>query len=190
MFLSYGQNPEREPLESDAEKVRSTITVVDDSQPASVADDRPSFNRTETDPETEGGLTPHQVAPFVTPSERYVNPMLAEANIDHNRIVNDQVSTSGTAAAREAAGQWGHGTMGYADSVEPLYSEADLGMGEAYFDADRPDFGSADRASGVQADASADPASKVAAARAEANARAAAEASQYAAFYHNATGLG
>lgn len=119
----------------DEAAVRSTVTVVDRDEPASMLPGPPGYNDATTDPDTGGGLTTRSLASFVIPSERYV-PNMGDANVDHNAIVNERISSSGTAAAREAAGQWGHGTMKVVMGIEP--AQAPL-FGDEYFAADAPE---------------------------------------------------
>lgn len=46
---------------------------------------------------------------------------------DYNAPINDQVASSGTAAARESAGEWGHGTMPYEVSITPANPAEEFG---------------------------------------------------------------
>lgn len=96
------------------DKVRSTVTTVTDDVP-SVATGVPEQGNLETDPNTDGGLTPHAVASKVTPREKYAPA--TESRGDHMTVVNARISSSGTAAAREAAGEWGHGTLPVYDAM-------------------------------------------------------------------------
>lgn len=113
------------------DKVRSTVTTVTDDSP-SVATGTPEFGNLETDPNTDGGLTPHAVASKVTPSERYAPA--TESRGDHMNSVNARISSSGTAAAREAAGQWGHGTLKVQDAM--TRPEDGTEFSETYFKRD------------------------------------------------------
>ena len=125
----------RDSVPQNEKDVRTTVTVVDNDAPPSMQEQAPDFNDVKTDPYTEGGLTTHQLASRVTPSEKYV-PHVGNSN-DADAMfgrVNDQVSTSGTAAAREMAGQWGHGTMMVVEGIEPTIVDGHA-MGDEYFDA-------------------------------------------------------
>ena len=126
----------RDSVSPDEAEVRSTVTVVDNDASSAEADNAPDFNEFESDPDTEGGLTTRQVASHVVPSTQSVNPALAQANTEHNEIINRQVSSSGTAAAREAAGMWGHGTLQFAEGIEPTIRDG-AAFGEEFFAADR-----------------------------------------------------
>lgn len=183
--LLYALN--RTPTQSDVDEVRSTVTVVDDSAPSAVQETMPDFNEHPTDPDTEGGLTGHQLGSHIIPSEQFV-PDVGNANEDLNSIINRQVSTSGTAAAREAAGEWGHGSLLVVEGIEPTIRDGNK-FGEDFFSAG---------AHTVQAGAGSmmtpaqrnDPGTTQAVQdAAEANSRAAVQNSQYAAFYHGMTGL-
>lgn len=120
----------RDGVESDEEHVRATVTVVEDDTDA-VETKRPDFNDADTDPDTGGGLTTRQLASNVTPSSQYA-PFIGNANDDLNARIDDQVSTSGTAAAREATGEWGHGTLHIQDATEPTIRDGGA-FGEDYF---------------------------------------------------------
>jgi len=171
---------ERAGIPADEATVRSTITVVQDDAPPAEMDAAPDFNETETDPDTEGGLTTHQLASHVIPSVQYV-PHVGNANEDLNAIVDDRISTSGTAAAREMAGEWGHGTLKVVEGIEPAIRDG-ARFGNEYFAADnRPLAASGDYMTPAQ------PADAATVARAQAtgtdNARDAVSQSQYQAMY-------
>lgn len=123
----------------DPESVRSTVTTVQDDAPPSVAESAPDYNQVFTDPETEGGLTPSQVASHVAPSEKYAPEMIATTQVADaiQTRVNDNIATSGTAAAREAAGVYGHGTMKIVEGIEPAIVDGH-GFGPDYFAAGAP----------------------------------------------------
>lgn len=146
--------PNRSAVPSSSEEVRTTITVVDNDAAPAVAERAPGYNDVDTDHDTAGGLTPRQLGAFVVPSVRYV-PHVGNANsTELFDRVNDQVSTSGTAAAREAAGVWGHGTLKITESIEPAVHDG-AQLGADYFAAStRPLAGSGDQMSPAQ---SADP---------------------------------
>src|SRR5690242_20621480 len=107
---------------SDEDDVRSTITVIDNESPTAVAEREPEYNAMERDPDTEGGLTNRNVSDYVVPSERWV-PDVGNANTNFARPIDEQVSTSGTAAQRELEGQWGHGSARWSDATEPTIRE-------------------------------------------------------------------
>lgn len=133
--LLLGQNFAGE-APSDEGDVRSTITVIDNESPTAVAERSPDFNSMERDPDTEGGLTDRNVSDYVVASERWV-PDVGNANRDFAAPINSQVSTSGTAAARESAGQWGHGSARYSDATEPTIRDG-AQFDNQYFSAGRP----------------------------------------------------
>lgn len=80
----------------------------------------PDWNELDTDEGSTPGLAPRAVAGDTTDSEQYAPWWAAAASYNHNEIVDNQVASSGTAAAREVAGEQGHGTMQYAESMEPV----------------------------------------------------------------------
>lgn len=121
---------------ADEKVVRNTATPVDDNAPAAMQDDMPEMSEVETDPNPDLGMVNRQLAskwvqPEKTPP---VHKWQVDTDIYHNEIVDRQVSSSGTAAAREASGQWGHGTAAYAVGIEPVGDLRDGGkMGNEYF---------------------------------------------------------
>lgn len=125
----------------DENTVRNTATPVEHDAPAAMAESAPDMGEVETDHNPHLGLVNRQVASKVGGGQKFIPPWLGEvnSNADHNDIVNRQVSSSGTAAAREAAGQWGHGTAVYAEGIEPVGDLRDGGkMGNDYFAAHDP----------------------------------------------------
>lgn len=181
-------NQTRAAVPSTEEAVNTTVTVVENDEPAAVQEHAPDFNETFTDPDTQGGLTPRQLASHVDPVVKYVPNVGASAQDEHNGIVNVQVSTSGTAAAREAAGQWGHGTMKVVTGIEPTLVDGHA-LGSEYFKThERPDSASG---SYMTPSATADPGTVASVGSTGArNARGAVNNSQYAAYYAEVTGLG
>lgn len=128
---------QRGPVGGDEDSVRSTVTMVEDDVPAEMHH-APEFNETVTDPDTGGGLTSRQVSSFVIPSSRGVPNVAASASSEHTEIVNRQVSTSGESAAKEATGQWGHGTLQIVQGIEPTITDGQQ-YGSDYFRTfDRP----------------------------------------------------
>src|ERR1700761_1092667 len=106
---------------ADEATVRATAEPYYADKPAAMATDMPVQGEVETDKDPHLGMVNRQVASTWHQQEKY--PPFWQGRVDsqddHNRIVDQQVSTSGTAAAREASGQFGHGTMGYAVGIEP-----------------------------------------------------------------------
>lgn len=186
MSTLFYQGP-NEPVPQDEREVSSTVTVVDgDAEPA-VQEHVTDFNETFTDPDTEGGLTPHQVASFVSPSVRYVPNVDASAQDEHNAMINRQVSTAGVAPAKEATGEWGHGTMKLVEGIEPTIRDGSQ-LGSDYFTAYPHDVG---KASGdyMTPAQPADPTTRGdAAATAVVAARKATQSSYYQQFLSNQTG--
>lgn len=127
---------ERNDVPMDEGDVRSTTNVVSPDGSEAVATRSPEYNSMERDPDTEGGLTTRGVADKVNASERYPRAV-GNANTDFASRINDQVSTSGTAAAREEAGQWGHGTTQWTEAIEPTVRPG-TEFDRTYFRATRP----------------------------------------------------
>ena len=124
----------------------------------------------------------------VIDTARAVPNVGASAQDDYNGIINRQVSTSGTAAAKEATGQWGHGTLKIVEGIEPTIRDGGA-LGSHYFRThERPLAGSASYMTPAQAS---DPVTTAAAqAGAETNARSAVNKSMYALMYANLQGGG
>jgi len=124
--------------------VRSTATPVEKDAPAAVQAEAPDFNEpADTDPNPDLGMVNRTLASHWVQGEQYA-PFWQSAVTDqftHNAIIDKQVSTSGTAAAREANGEFGHGTASYAVGIEPQSDLRDGGkMGNEYFSAGKPDI--------------------------------------------------
>lgn len=121
---------------ADEKVVRSTATPVDKTAPPAMQTDMPVMSEVETDPNPSLGMSPRQLASKWVEGEQSppIHRQQVDTAIEHNAIVDRQVSTSGTAAAREASGEWGHGTMSYAVGIEPVQDLVDGGkMGNEYF---------------------------------------------------------
>lgn len=136
MTLLYGRSQYHEGA-SDVDDVRSTVTIVDGEDITPEAKSDPEFNHVDTDPDTEGGLTTRDVSDRVHASEPVALDVAGNATTDFSGPIDSQVSTSGTAAARESAGEWGRGTARYTDSIEPVIREG-AEFNDVYFSAKRP----------------------------------------------------
>lgn len=114
---------------------RNTAPVEIDAKPAEMTT-APDFNEVATDSNPKLGLEPRQLASHVIPTEKYSPFWIPEVNgqDEHNAIIDRQVSSSGTAAAREASGQFGHGTLMVTEGIEPVQDLRDGGkFGNEYF---------------------------------------------------------
>lgn len=114
---------------------RNTAPVIEDAPPAE-QEAAPDFNEVTTDGNPNLGLEPRNLASHVVPSEKY-RPFWIE-DVDgsdaHNSAIDRQVSSSGTAAAREAAGIFGHGTLMVTEGIEPVQDLREGGkFGNEYF---------------------------------------------------------
>jgi hypothetical protein len=136
--LFVGSQRESSPP-ADENVVRRTTFVVHNDEPPAEAKGAPEWNDQETDPNPELGMVNRQVASDWHQPEQYTpfwNGLVDGAD-EHNGIVDRQVSTSGTAAAREAEGQFGHGTAAYAIGIEPVLRDGGA-LGNDYFLANNP----------------------------------------------------
>lgn len=125
----------RAPVQRAEEDVRSTLDPVDAANAPAVSEDAPDYNELETYADNDDGVVrPHQVGGEYTASEQ--SPPFWGSAVSESgygvEAVNRQVSSSGTAAAREMAGQFGHGTMARTESIEPQVREG-AAFGADYF---------------------------------------------------------
>jgi len=114
-FLGAAQSvPQRE------SSVRSTVEPLRDDNITAEAQKPPDWNENDTDESGElVGLAPRVVGSDTRDRETYQPWWARLATVNHNEITDNQVASSGTAAAREIAGEQGHGTMQYAIGIEP-----------------------------------------------------------------------
>jgi hypothetical protein len=123
--------------------VRNTATPVSTTPHPRYRPKHPSgTNRIESDTEPEPGHgQPHPQLSHWVEGEQYA-PFWSTSVDDqwqHNNIVDRQVSSSGTAAAREAAGHFGHGSASYAVGIEPVQTlQGAGGYGNSYLSAGKP----------------------------------------------------
>ena len=122
------------PVGRDTELIRSTTETLDKGAPSAELPAAPEVNQPGNDSQERGGLSPNQAASHVVPTERYA-PYIGNANTDFAAQINRQVSTAGTAAQRESAGHWGHGTMQIAEGIEPIITDDRPTFKEEYFSA-------------------------------------------------------
>ncbi len=132
----------RSGVPSDQQTVRATTEKVDHTAEPAVMDNAPEIGERETDSNPNlTGLATRQLASDWHQGEKFRPSWIGNVNNEavNSSLIDGQVSSSGTAAAREDAGVFGHGTMSYAIGIEPVQG---LGPGEAlgntYFAADRP----------------------------------------------------
>lgn len=107
-------------VESTPEQVRSTVDL--GARPdAAVSPEAPVWNRADVDSsDALRGLHNTQVASAWTPSVQSSPVLPGKATEDYNGRVDSQVATSGGAAQRELTGARGHGTMAWAEGIEPV----------------------------------------------------------------------
>jgi hypothetical protein len=137
--LLFGQVSDGLSLEENVGR-RTQVPVFPDAPPAEMPTP-PDFNQVETDPNPNLGFVNRQLAGDWHEGEQYVPFWLgteADQN-ESNQRVNKQVSTSGVAPAKEASGEWGHGTMKHSIAIEPTGDLREGGkMGNDYFVAQDP----------------------------------------------------
>lgn len=97
------------------------------------ADSAPDFNETVTSPVSHAGLSTHQMASQWNEPQQYAPQWADQANVTPSfASVNDPQAKAGTAAGREMAGAFGHGTVAFAQGIEPVI-RAGAVFGGAYF---------------------------------------------------------
>lgn len=128
----------------DEKVVRSTAPPVEKDAPPAMESDVPQFNEPmETDQNPNLGMNNRTLASHWVEGQQSAPFWQGQVDnqFEHNAIVDSTISTKGTAAAREAAGQFGHGTLSYAVGIEPVSDLRDGGkMGNEYFAAGKPDI--------------------------------------------------
>lgn len=115
------------------EQVRTTLEPVRDDESSAQMHDSPDWNEYRSDESGElTGLTRRQVASDTHEREKYRPWWRMFATVNHNEITDNQIASSGTAAKREEAGHQGHGTMQYAEGIEPVIRDG-ARYGNDYF---------------------------------------------------------
>ncbi len=119
-------------LPADENRVRMTTLPVDNDAPQSEMDSPPETNEVMVDESPYKGMVNRTLASDWTERVRTgpVQPDLALP-----RMPVTQHSQQGTAAAREAAGQRGTGTLAYAVGIDPVIRDG-MAFGNEYFAAD------------------------------------------------------
>lgn len=128
---------DRGPIPANEQVVRSTTEYVDDNKPAAEMPEAPEFEEVMTDPDPGLGMVNRQLASHWVQTEKYAPSWAKEATsiTDDQASLNRRQAVQGTAAARELAGQFGHGTMAYALGIEPVLRDG-AAYGTEYFAAD------------------------------------------------------
>lgn len=139
--LYYGIIRDETPLDENTGR-RTTDKVYHDKPAAEMPAGSPDPQEVVTDSDPNLGFVNRQLAPDWHQPEKYTPFWIPDVDRqdEHNAIIDRQVSTSGTAAQREASGQYGHGTAAHAIGIEPVFDLGDEAhkMGNEYFDASKP----------------------------------------------------
>lgn len=122
------------PVNTHPDVVRSTLDETETSRAAQAEIDAPpAWNEFASDKDTAlVGLSPRQMSGDVNPSEHYRPWWIPLAEQNHNEIVDNRIADSGTAAAREDSGSFGHGTAEFTRSLEPVIRDG-AAYGNDYF---------------------------------------------------------
>lgn len=134
MSIMFGQYYESAGVQADEAVVRHNSTPVSNDTPPAEAQGAPEWNEREFDSNPLLGLDTRQVASDWHESEQSVPHWQSrvDSNSGHAEVINRQVSSSGTAAQREASGQHGPGSMAYAVGIEPTIRDG-AAFGNDYF---------------------------------------------------------
>jgi hypothetical protein len=120
----------------DEEIVRRTAVPVSDEMPPAELPSVPDWNQIDTDPNPDLGMVNRALASHIIPSEKY-SPFwkaLADDNHNYSDRIDSTIGTVGLAPSREAAGQFGHGTMQIQIAIDPVQDLSGAGgMTNEYF---------------------------------------------------------
>lgn len=124
------------PVPASEKDVRNTATPVNDEKPAAVAPDMPEQGEFQSDPDASLGIGPRQLASAWHEGQPIDNTVALQRIPQFTvatEVINSQVSSSGTAASREASGQV-HRSLSYAVGIEPVGDlQPNHSFGEMYF---------------------------------------------------------
>jgi hypothetical protein len=126
----------RDGVPADEKVVRSTTVPYEHDAPPAVMDSQPDRNEFASDPNPHLGMNNRQLASHWIQGVKSAPfwKKRVDDNHLHNDLIDRQVSSSGTAAQREANGEFGHGSLSYAVGIEPVGDLTDGGaMGNEYF---------------------------------------------------------
>jgi hypothetical protein len=111
----------RSSVPQNEDAARSTVEPIRTDSENAEQVGAPEWNERETDESGQlVGLSPRTPGSDTILTEKSPPPFAEFATANHNAIIDNQIASSGTAAAREMAGQRGHGTMQYAIGIDPL----------------------------------------------------------------------
>jgi hypothetical protein len=129
---------------ADEQEVRATTELVDVDAAPAVMHDAPVTGQLETDSSPGiSGIHNHQLASQWVDGQQFTPSWLSVASNQavNSALIDGQVASSGTAAQREEAGIFGHGSLSYAIGIEPVQGLSPGGQfGNNYFAADRPNI--------------------------------------------------
>ena len=119
------------------EVARSTIEPLTEPDDTAEAPHAPDYNEFINDPTIFPGIAPHAAGSDWTQGEQYANWDAPAVSRLFNAAIDIQVSSAGFAPAQEALSKWGHGTMSFAEGIEPVIRDG-AEYGEDYFSAGKP----------------------------------------------------
>lgn len=123
---------------ADQELARATTQTVSVDAPPDVEQGIPDFNETVRATTQHDGLTTSDLAPPYIEAHKYIPEWAGNAQVGPSfSRINDTQATLGTAAAREMAGEFGHGSMPVTIGIEPVIRDGGT-FGTDYFGVDKP----------------------------------------------------
>lgn len=171
---------------ADEQVVRSTATPVEPDAPAAMQTDMPMPQEVETDSNPHLGMVNRTLASKWHEGQRDTPEWIGAVETQNasNQMTNSQVSTAGTAAAREQAGITNK-NLSYAIGIEPVGDLVDgHKMGNSYFVRNERDIQNTMRREMTEANGLDRKTVGQVAQAGRTNSRAAAEAAQYTAFWN------
>lgn len=123
---------------ADQELARATTEKLNVDESADRETGVPEFNEVERADTQHAGITTSNLAPPYVESHKYAPEWAQQAQVGPSfSRINDRQATAGTAAAREAAGEFGHGTMPVTIGIEPTIRDGGA-FGNDYFGVEKP----------------------------------------------------
>jgi hypothetical protein len=123
---------------ADQELARATTENLNVDEPADLEQGVPEFNETVRADTQHAGITTSNLAPPYVEGHKYAPEWSGQAQVGPSfSRINDRQATAGTAAAREEAGQFGHGTMPVTIGIEPIIRDGGA-YGDDYFGVEKP----------------------------------------------------
>lgn len=131
--LLYKMFADPDPPQDEA-VVRPHAETVDIGKEPAEQSHAPEWNEYTSDPDVNLGMAGRTLASDWTQGVHTPPANMDNIGQQHNYLINRQVASSGTAAAREANGERGPGTLSYAVGIDPVVHDGSS-FGNEYFEA-------------------------------------------------------